>query len=345
MLLVLILLVSVYGVLAGAASLGFIRARRQDPAPDLPEWPSVSVVVPTAGKPDNEAVQQIQACDYPTERLEILVPANGPVQHSFRGAAGAAVRRVSVLKDSTEASLLSVPLESATEVAEGEIVLRMPKEGTVPSGWIRSMVRRCTPDTPIVSGPTVVDHEDLFLPRLHALQRLGALGFTGGASYVGVPVHPGLANVTVHVDASRSHPASTDMRRAATFTPAADAAVAVPPVSSFAELVDRQAQWLRRRVQASSWSVQGQAGGLWLLHTVLFACSIVAVALPAWRQPTLIALLGKMGADTVLSLPAANHYDQRGLLRSIVPSELMLVFTLPIAGVWALVASFPEVEF
>ena len=142
MLLVLILLVSVYGVLAGAASLGFIRARRQDPPPDLPEWPSVSVVVPIAEKPDNETVQQIQACDYPTERLEILVPANGPVQHPSRGAAGAAVRRVSGLEDSPEASLLSVPLESATEVAEGEIVLRMPKEGTVPSGWIRSMVRR-----------------------------------------------------------------------------------------------------------------------------------------------------------------------------------------------------------
>jgi hypothetical protein len=43
-----------------------------------------------------------------------------------------------------------------------------------------------------------------------------------------------------------------------------------------------------------------------------------------------------MGADVGLALPAAKHYGQRGLLRSLVPAELTLVLTLPIAGLRAL---------
>jgi hypothetical protein len=63
----------------------------------------------------------------------------------------------------------------------------------------------------------------------------------------------------------------------------------------------------------------------------------VAIGLPSWRQPTLLALVGKMGADVLLTLPAAKLYGQRDLLRSIVSTDLMLVLTIPIAGLWALV--------
>ena len=111
-------------------------------------------------------------------------------------------------------------------------------------------------------------------------------------------------------------------------------------VNSFESFLERLAQELRRTAQSHSWLTWVQGVGLWLVHSVLFACALVAIAVPAWRQPTLLALVAKMGADVILTLPAAKHYGQRGLFRSLVPTELMLVLALPVAGLWAV--TFPS---
>jgi ABC-type glycerol-3-phosphate transport system permease component len=341
-LLLLILLVGIYVVLAGIAVVGFIMARRQEPPPDPPEWPSVSVVVPAYENPDHEAVQQIQACTYPTDRLEILVPAPGSAEDSSRGDERATVRRIPV-SDQTSGAPASTRVSEGIEAAEGEVVLSVPTEGTVPSGWIRSMVRRCTPDTPVVVGPTIVAHEGLFLPRLQALSHLGRLAFTAGLSHVGMPSPVEASNRAARVDASppdSANDAATGHIRGAfppTINPEAEAVVARPPVSSFEAFLRRLAQGFRRTLHSASWLVWGQGIGLWLLHSVLLACSLVAVSLPAWRQPTLLALLALMLTNVVLALPVAKHYGQRGLLRSVVPTVLMLVLALPLAGLWALV--------
>jgi hypothetical protein len=210
------------------------------------------------------------------------------------------------------------------------------------------MVRHCAADTPMVVGPTVVEHEDLFLPRLQSLQHLGRQALVGGLLHFGLPVGAGLQNRAVRPDALPSEQGIDDPLRpappsaSALYAPDPDATVHQSPVSSFVEYIRGQARRLSRSFQGSSRTVQGRAIGLWLLHAVLLACSVVAVALPAWRQPTLLALVGKMGADVLLTLPPAKLYGQRGLLRSIVPSELVLVLAVPVAGLWALVASFPE---
>jgi ABC-type glycerol-3-phosphate transport system permease component len=348
---VLIVLVGAYVVLAGVAFLGFIMARRQPPPPAPSEWPPVSVVVPTAASPDGDLIEQIQASDYPTDRLELLVPASGPAEPSSRGRdEGATVRHVSVPEAFTRLSSPSDPLEQAIEAAEGEIVLSMPSEGTVPSGWIRSMVRRCTPDTPVVVGPTIVEHEDLFLPRLQALSHLGRFALTTGLSYVGIPAPVDASNRAARADALPDPEAKAPatgralVERPPAFNPEAEAVVGRAPVSSFRAFLQRLAQGLRRAFHSSSWLVWGQAVGLWLLHSVLLACAIVAIAVPGWRQPTLLALVALMGANVVLTLPAATPYGQRGLLRSIVATVLMLVLALPIAGLWALVGHFREPE-
>lgn len=316
----LFVLVGVYGVLAAIGALGFLLARHQDAPPPPGEWPTISVTVPAAEDSEQDTIQQIRDCDYPADRLDLRILSDDAEEG--KGSAGT---------DS------SVGWSDPADVG-GDIVLKVPPGGTPASEWPRSMGRHCTPETPVVVGPTVVEHEDLFLPRLQALSHLGRLVFTAGASHLGIPTAIEATNRAIHVDACSSEKLNKSSSRA--ISPAINlepkALVTRPPVGSFETFFRRLTRGFRAVIRSPSWVVWGQGIGLWLLHSVLLACSLMAVALPAWRQPTLVALLATMGADVLLALPAASHYGQRGLLRSLVPTVLMLVVVLPLAGLWAL---------
>ena len=295
----LLCLVGSYMLLAGAAALGFLLARRQSPPPAPSTWPSVTVHVPETANP-KRLRDDLHACDYPMDRVDILL---------------------SPPHDAPEARNADAP--------RSEVALHLPPGAAVPSGWMRSMVRRARADGSAVVGPTIVEHEDRFLPRLEALQHLGRLVWVGGIAQAGLSPGPSTAN---RADGPGSAP------RVA-FNPDPEALLTRPPAPSFGDLIERQARWFRSSAQ-SSHLAQGTALGLWVLHTALLVCSVVAVAEPAWRQPTLLALLGKMGADVILILPAATHYGQRGLLRSLVPTVLMGMLSIPLAGLQAVTDRF-----
>jgi hypothetical protein len=204
------------------------------------------------------------------------------------------------------------------------------------------MVRRCSAETPVVVGPARIEHDDLFLPRLQALQHLTRLAWMGGGRRLGLPTAVAPASLALWADAIPADAPSTTapaqfpaLLDSAAFNPEEKALVTRDPVASFEGLLQRLADWYRKAVR-SSWTKTAQAVGLWSVHATLLACGAAAVALPAWRQPTLIALVAKMGADAFLALPAATQYDQRDLFRSLVPAELMLVLAYPLAGLWAL---------
>lgn len=341
---ILVVLVGAYVVLAGTAWIGFLWSRRQlEPTPPS-DWPSVSVVAAPTGAPE-DTIQALQACNYPPERLELLLLHSGFVDSSVGDEHGG----MSVYPVSVEAQDRDEPgFEKGLEAAQGDVVLTLPPGGPVSSRWLQAMVQHCTADTPVVVGPTVIEHDDLFLPRLQALQHLGRQALAGGLSQFGFPLGPSTQNRAVRPhslssdqnDSSEPPPSALQNTLAdssAIYIPDPDAVARHSPVSSFTEYVRGQAQWLTRSFRFPAWLVQGRAVGLWLLHTVLLACSIVAVGLPSWRQPTLLALVGKMGTDVILTLPAAKLYGQRGLLRSIVATILMQVVALPLAGLWLLV--------
>ena len=301
---VLLLLVGSYVLLAGAAALGFLSARRQSPPPAPSNWPPVTVHVPEGANPE-QLRDTLRSGDYPMDRVDFVLspPGDDPDAHNPEGT-------------------------------PGEVALHLPPEAKVSPGWMPSMVRLARADGRATMGPTVVEHDDRFLPRLEALQHLTRLGWLGGTAHAGLPPGPGTANRAVVSESDAP----------AAFNPDPDALVTRAPASSFANLIRRQADWFRQSVRSSSRLVQGGAVGLWTLHAALLVCCVVAFAQPTWRQPTLLALLGKMGADVVLILPAATHYGQRDLLRSIVPTVLMGVLSVPLAGLRALapLVSDPE---
>lgn len=348
-LLILIFSVSIYAAVIGIAAIRSVLARRERSGVSS-ELPSVSVVVPDQPNLVEAVLEAISDGAYPGDRVEIVSVSTLPnATASQFSSPDASIRHVPV--DEPLASVET--LRAAIDTASGDVVLLPGTEGAVKPGWIHAMVSRCTLNTPFVVGPTIVEHEDLFLPRLEALQRLGVTALTEGLGSTPPPhVRTGW-NVALRshalVDAPEegkshttpeSHPVDSLVSQEATFIPDAAAAIRCPPASTFDEYFGR----LVTTIHSGLWtgSAQRKLLGLvlWVPHLVVLVCCVVAVVLPGWRQPALLGLLGKMGADGFLFTPSARHYEERNLLRSFVPSELLLVLAVPFAGLFALGAGW-----
>lgn len=337
----LILLVGSYALLMTGAAFRWALRPQQSLSTD-DELPTVSVVVLETPEPVEGFYERILACDYPTDRLEIVrvnvVSANDALRPPETEVP---VRTVSA----NSSAPLAASVRAGLDAAQGTVAVATTTSCTVPSTWIRSMVRRCRPESPFVIGPTIPEHNDRVLPRLQALHHLGQIplatglgrvDFVGDRSTVNCAFRPDALDTAS--EASAQPPSQSPFRHPdlePVFQHEKDAAVRGPSVSSFRQYLRWLARAARKFSRASGLS-HGVGLGVWLTHAVLLVCCCVAVALPAWRQPTLLALLGKMGADAVGTVPPVRHYQERGLTRSFVPSELLLVLAIPLAGLLAL---------
>lgn len=363
-LLVLAAVTGTYVLQMGTAALGLALVRRQDPPAPPSTWPSVTVIVPARNEADGIAacLESLRACDYPADRYEIIVVNDGSTDgtaprvraHQTTSASTEPAEAHVRLVATAEASACGArhkphAVKQGIDAATGEIILTTDADCTVEPGWVKSMVRRCTPGTPFVAGPVVYEHEDLFLPRLQALKLLGLVAYGAGTLGLGTPTFCNSANVAYRRDAipaSETSPngAAQDelllqhvayaTDREVAFNPDVEAIVTSQPAPSFVAYLQQQARWSQMGLRYPFWFPRLLVIGLWLTHTVLFLCGAVALAVPAWRQPALGALLIKMAIDAVLTVPHARHVGQRGLLRSAVPTELMLVLVVPLVGLF-----------
>jgi len=368
----LVAVVATYVLQMGLAAVGFARVRSQSTPPTPEPWPPVSVIVPARNEADDveACLDSLRAADYPADRLEIIVVddfstdgtaervrAHQPVPPPAE-AASPTVRLVE-LADTTTANGNHKPAAVACgiEAATGEVLLTTDADCRVPPAWVRSMVRHCTPDTPFVAGPVRYDHNEIFLPRLQALELTGLVAYGAGTLGMGLPTFCNSANVAYRrdvIDARATAPdgaardemllqyVAYDTHREATFNPDPDAQVRTAPPTSFVEYLRQQARWAHMGLRYPFARPRAMVVGLWGAHAALFLAGAAALALPSWRAPVLLLFLGKMAADAVLAVPAARHFGQRGLLRSWVPTELLLLLVVPIIGV---LGTFDAVEW
>jgi len=329
------------------------------------------VIVPARNEADGieSCLESLRACTYPADRFEIIVvddfstdgtaarvKARQPAGHA--PADDQVVRLVEMTGDSDRSSPHKpAAVARGVEAAEGDIILTTDADCRVQPEWVRSMVRHCTPDTPFVAGPVAYEHNDLFLPRLQALELMGLVAYGAGTLGINLPTFCNSANVAYRRDVIEAqtkapngaaqdelllqHVAyATD--RQAVFNSDPDACVTTEPAPSFTEYLEQQARWAHMGLRYPFVVPRAMVVTLWLIHTALLVAAAVALAIPAWRQPTLFAFLGKIGADALLATPAARHFGQGRLLRSAVPTELLLLIAVPIVG---LVGTFGNVEW
>ena len=371
-LIVLALVVAGYVLQVGAAALGFAKARQQPPPPAPTTWPEVSIIVPARNEADGieACLDSLRACDYPADRYEIIVvddfstdgtaarvrarqPAGHPAPTDDRG-----IRLVEMESmNGRQGNHKPAAVARGVEAAEGDVILTTDADCTVSPGWIRSMVKRCTPETPFVAGPVAYEHNDLFLPRLQALELMGLVAYGAGTLSLGLPTFCNSANVAYRrevIDARDAAPngaaqdemllqhVAYDTERTVAFNPDPEALVRTEPAASFSAYLQQQARWAHMGLRYPFFVPRALVVGLWCTHTVLLLACAAALFLPTWRAPTLLALLGKIGIDALLTAPAARHFGQGRLLRSAVPTELLLLVAVPIVG---LLGTFGDVEW
>jgi cellulose synthase/poly-beta-1,6-N-acetylglucosamine synthase-like glycosyltransferase len=186
---------------------------------------------------------------------------------------------------------------------------------------------------------------------------MGLVAYGAGTLGIGLPTFCNSANVAYRRDVIEARDdtpngaaqdelllqhVAYDSDRRVVFNPDPEARVTTEPAPSFSAYLEQQSRWAHMGLRYPFALPRGLVFGLWLTHTVLFLALAVALVVPAWRQPTLIAFLGKMAFDALLAAPAARHFGQRRLLRSAVPTELLLLFAVPLVG---FVGTFGPVEW
>lgn len=360
-----------YIIQIGVAAVGFTSVRSA-PEPDPPDvWPSVSVVVPARNEEhDIEAcLESLRAADYPAAKIEIIVvddfSTDGTAErvraHQPAGMVGEEMGRVRLVEmpASTAHNGNHKPAAVArgVDAATGDVILTTDADCTVPPTWIKSMVKRCTPETPFVAGPVAYKHDNLFLPRLQALELIGLVGYGAGTLEMGVPTFCNSANVAYRrdvVEACKPGPTGAaqdemllqyvayDTDRNVAFNPDPGALITTSPAVSFPAYLQQQARWAHMGLRYPFALPKAMVVSLWAAHAALFLTGAAALALPAWRQPMLVVFLVKMAVDATLATPAARHFGQRGLLRSAVPTELLLLFAVPLVGI---LGTFGAVEW
>jgi hypothetical protein len=342
----LVLAVGSYALLFGTASARYVVARRQTSPSDVPDRPTISIVLDARSGRVHTALESLLDADILTNQQDVVLVCTASTEILSLPGSPEQVRRIEVDEPSSSAPWSA--LQTGLEAAQGDVVLTLPASCAGSADWIRAMAQQCTPDTPIVVGPAVVEHNDRFLPRLEALHRFMEIAMAAGLgghellshSQPNLAVRPREANGFSAADEASQESMIPAGSATPTIATEPEAAVSCAPAASVQAYVRRQARLLRRVMRHSGWGPRWAAAGIWFVHAAVLTACLVAVALPAWRQPALLVLLIKMGGDALLAVPAARHYGQHSLLRSFVPSALFLVLAVPFAGLVALYDPF-----
>jgi cellulose synthase/poly-beta-1,6-N-acetylglucosamine synthase-like glycosyltransferase len=370
---VLLLVVGAYVVHVLAVAGGLVRVR-QRPVPPAPDpWPFVSVVIAARNEEEHirACLDSVLACDYPDDGFEVVVvddfssDRTAALVRTASRSAAAVLEGAGDGSDSASSRIRLVKLADlmarneghkseavarGVAAARGSIVLTTDADCTVAPGWIRSMVRRCTPETPFVAGPVQYEVSHRWFDRLQALAFTSFIAYGAGTIGLGLPTICNSANNAIRrtmLTSPRRVPdgaARDEMLlqhiayhtdRDVTFNPDPDALVSTAPVPTLRAYLQQHVRWASMSTRYLHLVPKAASLLVWLTYTVLFVGACVALVVPAWQQPVVGALLAKFAADALLVFPLVKHFGQEELIRSAVATELLLLWVVPLTGLRA----------
>ena len=126
--------------------------------------------------------------------------------------------------------------------------------------------------------------------------------------------------------------------RDVTFNPDPDALVTTDPAPDLRAYLQQRSRWASMGPRYPHLVPRLSILLLWLTYVVLIGGVAGALLWPTWQQPVVAALLVKFAADAVASIPLVKHFGQASLLRSFVPTQLLLLGSVPLIGLLGSVA-------
>ena len=353
-----------------------------DDTPTPGEAPTVTVIVPARNEADSieACIESILANEYPNGRLSVCVVDDGSTDataYRVRRLAGQSLPSPIAAGDEPSDALTDAPDDAARDAARvhlvqvngddapgahvsghkglalkrgidasrGEVVLTTDADCVVGPRWVQTMVRRCTEETPFVSGPVRLQYSERWFERYQALEMTLLVALGAGGIGTGFPAICNGANLAIHRSLLAAYDAGDglaadelllqhvayDTEHDVAFEAHPDAIVDTRPVGTAREYLQQRARWAStaRYPHALPFAL---ASVMWLAHVAILLACVAAIALPEWRQPALAALLVKMAGDGILASRAARHLGHDGLMRSFVPSSLLWVPSAVYAG-------------
>ncbi|PEN15018.1 hypothetical protein CRI94_01650 [Longibacter salinarum] len=393
--LVLSITVGLHVLTVGAATVGWFRVLRDsNQVTQSGEWPSVSVLIPARNEATliGDCLSSVLENDYPGE-LEIIVIDDNSEDATLREARRAfastekalthetavtnvggmsgeytapiaddeaeVVTRVIEARDGTETERRirnkTAALTAGIESSTGDVILTTDADCVVGSRWIRTMVRRCTLESPMISGPVRFDWREKWFDRVQAIEMTALVAFGAGTLGAGFPTICNGANVamrrsllseygsaTVAADEVLLQHVAYDTDQEVIFEAHPDAVVETGCVDDVAEYIEQRSRWAWMGTRYPYAIPSLVAVSQWFIHAALLVALIAAIAIPTWQPVVIGALLVKMAADGLLVAPAARHLGQNELTRTFIPASLLWI---PSAVIIGLLGTFGTVHW
>ena len=240
----------------------------------------------------------------------------------------------------------SAALRRGLEESSGEIIATTDADCVVGPRWIRTLVRRCTEDTPFVSGPLRYDWREKWFDRYQAVEMSALVAFGGGTIGAGIPTICNGGNVAVRRslldEYSSDVPLAADevlLQHVAYNTDAQVVFEAHPDAVVETACVDTGKAYLEQRAR---WAWMGPryphampvALGVfeWLTNASFLSLGIASIAFPAWQPVVMSCFLGKVAAEAVMTVPAMRHLGQNALTRTFIPATLFWTVSVTVVG-------------
>lgn len=231
-------------------------------------------------------------------------------------------------------------------LSSGDILLTTDADCTVGPRWVRSMARRCTADTPFVSGPVRLDWKEKWFDRVQAVEMTALVAFGGGSLVAGFPTICNGANVAVRRDLLADYPEPDTVAadevllqrvayasdRNVAFEAHPDAVVDTRCVDTLDAYLEQRARWAWMGTRYPHVVPTATAVLHWLVHAAMLAVLLGSIVMPAWQPYAIGALLVKMAGDGLLVAPAARHLGQHDLTRTFIPASLLWVPSVVVVG-------------
>lgn len=180
--------------------LGIKRLRLQE-NPDFDPKRSVSVIVPVRNELENLSglIKSLNEIDYPDELLEIVIVDDESTDGSTEFLNNPNSGRIKSLRIQRDNGNYSVgkkgAIEYGIERSTGEIILVSDADCRMSKGWVKSMVKKFSTHTGIVSGPLFIEAPVGLSRNIFLLEQAGILIVAAGLIKNGNPVTCSGANL------------------------------------------------------------------------------------------------------------------------------------------------------